>query len=312
MKILITGGAGYIGSVLVPAMLQNGHAVTVLDNFMYHQDSLLGVCYHPHLIVIDGDVRNKAMFKKEISKHDLIIPLAAIVGAPACNRDPELATQINLEQILSLAKLVGRNQRVLFPMTNSGYGVGQNGIYCDETTPLNPISHYGRTKVGAEKILLEQCSAVTFRLSTVFGASPRMRLDLLINDFVYRAYKDRFIVLFESQFKRNFIHIRDISRVFLHAIDHFDSMIGEAYNVGLSQSNLSKLELCEKIKLQVPDFHIFKSDLAEDPDKRDYIVSNEKIEATGWRPSFSLDEGIRELIKVYRFLSVKQYINLLP
>ena len=309
-KVLVTGGAGYIGSVFVPQLLEKRYKVTVLDNFMYKQNSLLDVCYHPGLDIIVGDVRDEEFLKKEITRHDIIVPLAAIVGALACARDKPLAMAVNQAQAENITDWVTDDQMVLFPVTNSGYGIGQKEIYCDETTPLNPLTHYGRTKVAAEKALLDMGNAVTFRLATVFGTAPRMRMDLLVNDFVYRAFNDRFIVLFESHFKRNFIHIRDIASVFLHTIQNYDAMKGEAFNVGLSDANLSKKELCEKIKEHLPDFHIFESEIAEDPDKRDYIVSNEKIERTGWKPSYTIDDGIKELIKFYSFAKVKKFNNL--
>ncbi|MCH8012534.1 MAG: NAD(P)-dependent oxidoreductase [Candidatus Marinimicrobia bacterium] len=308
-KVLVTGGAGYIGSVFVPQLLATGYKVTVLDNFMYKQDSLLDVCYHPNLEIIPGDVRDTDLLKKEIEKHDIIIPLAAIVGARACDRDKSLAKEINQTQVENIAGWVVDEQMVLFPVTNSGYGIGQKGKYCDETTPLNPISHYGRKKVNAEKALLDMGNAVTFRLATVFGTAPRMRMDLLVNDFVYRAYKDRFIVLFESHFKRNYIHIRDIASVFLHAVDNYAAMKGKAYNVGLSDANFSKRELCDKIREHIPDFHIFESEIGKDPDKRNYMVSNKKIEDTGWVPKYNIDDGIRELIKMYQYLKVSNYQN---
>ncbi len=308
-KILVTGGAGFIGSVMVPNLLRKGFTVTVLDNFIFRQNSLMDVCWHPELRIVTGDVRDSVLMKQEISRHDVLIPLAAIVGAPACKRDPELTNQVNLESIRALADLTSTDQFVLFPVTNSGYGIGEGDIHCDETTPLNPISHYGRSKVDAEKYLLDNGNAITFRLATVFGSAPRMRMDLLVNDFVYRAYKDRFIVLFESHFKRNYIHIRDIADVFLHGLEKYDEMKGEPYNVGLSEANLSKLELCENIKKHLPDFHIFESEIAKDPDQRDYIVSNVKIESTGWKPQFSLDDGIKELIQCYSFLSINPYLN---
>ncbi len=310
MKILITGGAGYIGSILAPQLVNAGYIVTVIDNFMYKQTSLLDIIYHPDFHLVNGDIRNRDLLERAVKEHDIIIPLAAIVGAPACDKDKELATQVNLEQIRTIAESASRNQMILFPVTNSGYGIGQKGIYCDETTPLNPISHYGKTKVDAEKLLLDLGSAITFRLATVFGVSARMRMDLLVNDFVYRAYKDRFIVLFESHFKRNYIHIRDVVRVFLHGIKENDRMKGEPYNVGLSDANLPKKEHCEKIKEHLPDFHIFESDIGKDPDQRDYIVRNKKIESTGWTPQYSLDDGIQELIKAYNFLPVNQYANI--
>ena len=309
-KVLVTGGAGYIGSVFVPELLDRGYKVTVLDNFMYKQNSLLDVCHDKNLNILAGDVRNKSLIKSQIETHDIIIPLAAIVGAPSCDKNQVLATQINQEQIEDIVSFSSKDQMIVYPVTNSGYGIGEKNKYCDESSPLNPISHYGRTKVNGEKILLETRNAVTFRLATVFGSSPRMRMDLLVNDFVYRAYKDRFIVLFESHFKRNYIHIKDICSVFMHGIDNYDKLRGECFNVGLSDANLSKMELCEKIKHYVNDFHVFESKIAEDPDKRDYIVSNEKIENSGWNPSFSIEDGIVELIKVYSFLNVNPYNNL--
>jgi len=277
---------------------------------MYKQNSLLDVTYSHNLEIINGDVRNTGVLKKEVKRHDIIIPLAAIVGAPACSRDEALATEVNQTQIENIAKLVNKDQKVLFPVTNSGYGIGQEGKYCDENTPLNPISHYGRTKVDAEKALLDMGNAVTFRLATVFGTSPRMRLDLLVNDFVYRAFSDRAIVLFESHFKRNYIHIRDIANVVLHGIKNYSMLKGNAYNVGLSNANLSKMELCEKIKKHLPDFHILESKIGKDPDKRDYIVSNTKIEDTGWNPKYNIDDGIKELIRAYKFLKINPFNNL--
>jgi nucleoside-diphosphate-sugar epimerase len=309
-KVLVTGGAGYIGSVFVQQLLEEGFKVTVLDNFMYRQNSLLDVCYHPNLDITIADVRDEDILRTKVQSHDIIVPLAAIVGAPSCEKHKSMATAVNQTQIENIANWVSINQIVLYPVTNSGYGIGQKGINCTEETPLNPISHYGRTKVAGEKALLEMGNTVTFRLATVFGAAPRMRMDLLVNDFVYRAYKDRFIVLFESHFKRNYIHIRDITSVFFHAINHYETMKGETYNVGLSDANLSKMELCEKIKGHLTDFHIFESEIAQDQDKRDYIVSNEKIEATEWKPDFTLDDGIRELIKVYSYLNVNPFNNL--
>lgn len=308
-KILVTGGAGYIGSVMVPHLLNEGYMVTVLDNFMYKQNSLLDVCYHPNLNIVVGDVRDRILFKELINSHDVIIPLAALVGAPACEKDKQYATEVNFDQIKILAQTISKNQRILFPVTNSGYGIGEKGIYCDENTPLRPISHYGKTKVDAEKVLLDMGNVITFRLATVFGTAPRMRMDLLVNDFVYRAYKDRAVVLFEAHFKRNYIHIRDIVGVFLHGLNNYDDMKGQPYNVGLSDANLSKKELCDKIKNHIPDFHILESEIGEDPDKRDYIVSNEKIESTGWKPNYSIDMGINELIKAYQFLKINPYMN---
>jgi nucleoside-diphosphate-sugar epimerase len=310
LNVLVTGGAGYLGSILVPALLDRGFAVTVVDNFMYGQDSLSGVCYHPAFSLVRGDVRSMETMKPLFARADVIIPLAALVGAPLCDRDPIAATTTNKDAIVEmLAHLSGR-QRVLLPITNSGYGVGEAGKFCTEETPIRPISLYGRDKVEVERILLDRHpDTISFRLATVFGMSPRMRLDLLVNDFTYRAYFDRFIVLFESHFKRNYIHVRDVARVFLHGIDNFDTMKGGLYNVGLSDANLSKRELCERIQSHLPSFVFIESNIGKDPDKRDYIVSNEKIERTGYRPAFSLDEGIVELIKGFAMIRNTRYSN---
>ena len=310
-KVLVTGGAGYLGSILVPALLDRGFAVTVVDNFMYGQDSLAAVCYRPEFSLVRGDVRSLDTMKLLVKDADVIIPLAALVGAPLCDRDPLAATSTNLKAIVDMLGLLSPSQRVLLPITNSGYGVGEAGKFCTEETPIRPVSLYGRDKVEVERTLLERHpSALSFRLATVFGMSPRMRLDLLVNDFTYRALTDRFIVLFESHFKRNFIHVRDVARVFLHGIDNFDALKGQIYNVGLSDANLSKLELCEKIREYVPSFVIHESNIGKDPDKRDYIVSNEKIERTGFKPAFSLDAGIRELIKGFAMIRNAKYSNI--
>ena len=309
-NVLVTGGAGYIGSVLVPALLDRGFAVTVVDNFMYGQDSLAAVCYRPEFTLVRGDVRSKDTMRPLLKAADIIIPLAALVGAPLCDRRPEEATSTNLHAIADMLAEIGRDQQVLMPVTNSGYGVGEAGKYCTEETPIRPVSRYGRDKVEAERILHERHpSAISFRLATVFGMSPRMRLDLLVNDFTYRACTDRSIVLFESHFKRNFIHVRDVARVFLHGIDRFEAMKGQVYNAGLSDANLSKLELCERIQQHVPSFVIHQSNIGRDPDQRDYIVSNEKLEQTGFAPAFSLDDGIRELIKGFAMIRDSRYSN---
>ena len=310
LQILVTGGAGYLGSVLVPALLRAGHAVCVLDNFMYGTPSLLECCADSNFQVIRGDCRDEATLRRALKTCDVIIPLAAIVGAPACQADPVAARSTNLDAVLLLLRLRSAVQRVIFPTTNSGYGVGEKGAFCTEATPLRPISLYGVTKVEAEAAVLEAGNAVTFRLATVFGMSPRMRLDLLVNDFVYRAVTDRAVTVFEGHAKRNYIHVRDVARAFLHAIENFSQMNGEPYNVGLSDANLSKLELCAAIRKKIPQFVYLEAPVGEDPDKRDYIVSNAKIEATGFKPQFSLDAGIDELIKGYTILRRQQYSNL--
>ena len=308
-KILVTGGAGYIGSMMIPHLLKSGYEVTVFDNFMYNQNSLLDVCYHKKLNIVVEDVRNQNAFKKELKNVDIIIPLAAIVGAPLCDKHKKLASDVNKKQIENLSKWISKDQLILYPVTNSGYGIGQKGVLCTETSPLKPISHYGKTKVQAEKAILGKENSITFRLATVFGSSPRMRTDLLVNDFVYRACYDKYIVLFESHFKRNYIHINDVISVFLHGINNFSVMKGQTYNVGLSSANLSKYELCLKIKEYIDDFRIHESDYAQDKDKRDYIVSNKKIESTNWNPKYSLDDGILELQKLYKYLYINPHKN---
>jgi nucleoside-diphosphate-sugar epimerase len=300
--VLVTGGAGYIGSILVPELLKSGHEVTVLDKFMFEQNSLAHVCADSKLNIVRGDVREKATVAPLIKKADIIIPLAALVGAPLCNRDPETATAVNKEAIFQMMDLSAKSQPVLIPTTNSGYGVGEKNNFCTEETPLRPISLYGRDKVAAEAAVLDRGNAISFRLATVFGMSPRMRLDLLVNDFVYRAVNDKTITLFEGHFRRNFVHIRDVAAVFLFGIGSFERMKNEVYNVGLSEANLSKQALCERIKKHIPEFDIQESADGKDPDKRDYIVSNEKIEKIGFKTTHSLDDGIRELMKGYAMI----------
>ena len=309
-KVLITGAAGYIGSILTPELLKKGHEVVAIDNFFYDQMSLLDVCNDKNLKIIRGDARNRELISEHIKGAEFIIPLACIVGAPACDRDPLAAKSVNLDAIKMILELREENQKIIYPNTNSGYGVGQQGVHCDENTPLKPISLYGRLKVEAEKALLEAGGSITLRLATVFGVSPRMRLDLLVNDFVYRAVTDRFAVLFEPHFKRNYIHVRDVAAAFIHAMENFDNMKNQSYNVGLSDADMSKMELCQEIKKQLPDFHFFEAKIGEDPDKRDYIVSNEKIEKTGFKPKISLQEGIEELIKGYQIIRRNHFSNL--
>jgi nucleoside-diphosphate-sugar epimerase len=309
MRIFVTGGAGYIGSVLVPTLLAQGHTVTVLDSFVFRQNSLADCCASDRFDVSRGDSRDERTLTKALAGADVIIPLAALVGAPLCDRDTVAARSVNLDAIRLLCRLAGREQRILFPTTNSGYGIGEKDKPCTEESPLTPLSLYGVTKVEAERAVLERGNGITFRLATVFGMSPRMRIDLLVNDFVYRAVTDRAVIIFEGHFKRNFIHIRDVARAFLHAMDHFDAMKNQAYNVGLSDANLSKLELCAEIKKQVPGFVFIEAPIGEDADKRDYVVSNAKIERTGFKPAHSLAAGIRELIKGYTILRNNQYSN---
>jgi nucleoside-diphosphate-sugar epimerase len=308
-SILLTGGAGYLGSTLAPALLKEGHRVTVLDNFMFNQASLNQLCADPNFEVRRGDARDPEVLKPLLRDVDIIIPLAALVGAPLCNNDKIGAETLNRDAVLTVIKLASREQRIMMPVTNSGYGIGESGKFCTEETPLRPITLYGRTKVEAEKAVLDRGNSISFRLATVFGMSPRMRIDLLVNDFVYRAVNDRAVVLFEAHFKRNYIHVRDVARAFLHGICNFETMRDQPYNVGLSEANLSKKELCERIQAHLPKFVFLEAPVGEDPDKRDYIVSNERIERTGYLPAFSLDDGIRELIKGYRMIRNSVYGN---
>ncbi|MBL0059851.1 MAG: NAD-dependent epimerase/dehydratase [Elusimicrobia bacterium] len=308
-RILVTGGAGYLGSVLVRYLLEHGYAVTVLDNFMFGQMSLLDVCHDERLRVVRGDARHEPTVRELLQEVDAVIPLAALVGAPLCDRDPVAAETTNAGAVELLCRLTSKEQRILLPVTNSGYGIGEKGKPCTEESPLRPISLYGRTKVKAEAAVLNRGNAVSFRLATVFGVSPRMRLDLLVNDFVYRAFRDRALIVFESHFKRNYIHIHDVARVFLHGLENFDRMKGNVYNVGLEEANLSKWELCQTIQKHIPGFVFMEAPIGEDPDKRDYIVSNEKLLATGFRTSKTLDDGIRELIKSFAILRETRFSN---
>ena len=309
MNILITGGAGYLGSVMTPHLLSKGHQVTVLDNFMFRQNSLADCCHYEGFQVVRGDCRDQATVKPLLKKADIIIPLAALVGAPLCNDDKEAAESVNHGAVKTLCKLSSPDQKIIMPITNSGYGVGEEGKFCTEETPLRPITLYGKTKVAAEEAVLSRDNSVSFRLATVFGMAPRMRLDLLVNDFVYRAVNDRALLIFEGHFKRNYIHVRDIARVFEHAINNFESMKGQPYNAGLEEANLSKLELCTKIKEHLPKFVFVEAEVGEDPDKRDYIVSNQRLLNTGFETEWDLDRGIQELIKGYTIIRNTIYSN---
>ena len=310
LNILVTGVAGYLGSILVPELLCAGYNVTVLDNFMYKQHSLGHVCSNPGFEVVNGDVRIESTVDALLKKADIVIPLAAYVGAPLCARDPVGATTVNHDAILMMLSKLSKDQIVLMPTTNSAYGSGGDNNFCNEESPLRPISQYAIEKVEVEKALMSHPNTISFRLATVFGMSPRMRIDLLVNDFVYRSVHDRFVVLFESGFKRNYIHVRDVTRAFLHAISNYDKMKNQIYNVGLSDANISKNELCHAIQQRIPDLVFLDAPIGKDPDQRNYVVSNAKIEATGFKPAYSLDAGICELIKGYTMIRNTIYGNI--
>jgi nucleoside-diphosphate-sugar epimerase len=301
-RVLITGGAGYLGSILCEHLLDAGYHVTVIDSLVFQQRSLYHLCARPGFHFVRGDARDSELVARELAHADVVIPLAAVVGAPACDRDPWLAQAVNVEAIKTLQRHRSDQQLVVVPITNSGYGTKSGETLCDENTPLEPISLYGRTKVEAERFLLDTPNVISLRLATVFGMSPRMRIDLLVNHFVYAAVTDGYIVLFEEHFKRNYVHIRDVGDAFVHAIENSESMVGRPFNLGLDDANLSKKELSEVIKRHVPSFVVMTSQLRADPDKRNYIVSNARLREAGFAARRSLDDGVRELLEGYAML----------
>lgn len=309
MEVLVTGGAGYLGSILCEHLLDAGYSVTAVDNLTYQQGSLFHLCSNPRFEFVRGDARDEELMRRLVKKADAVIPLAAVVGAPACDQDPWLARSVNLEAVRLVNRLRSPDQLVVFPNTNSGYGTKSGGAVCTEDTPLEPISLYGRTKAQAEAEVLDSPNAMTLRLATVFGISPRMRLDLLVNHFVHEAVTNGYIVIFEKDFKRNYVHIRDVADCFVYCIEHADQMVGRTFNVGLDGANLSKEELARKIKEYVPNFHIYFSEIGSDPDKRNYIVSNQRLREAGFEAQRSLDSGIMELIKGYRMMGRAPFAN---
>jgi nucleoside-diphosphate-sugar epimerase len=300
--VLVTGASGYIGSILCEHLLEAGHHVHAIDNLMYGQQSLMHLCARPKFEFTRGDARDESLIKNSLKKADVIIPLAAVVGAGACDRDPWLSEQVNLDAIRLINRLRSPQQLVILPNTNSGYGTKSGEAHCTEESPLEPITLYGRTKVQAELEMLGSPRAITLRLATVFGISPRMRLDLLVNHFVYAAVTDGYICIFEKDFKRNYVHVRDVADCFLYCMEHSEKMIGRPFNVGLDSANLSKEELALLVKEYVPRFYIHFAEVGSDPDKRNYIVSNQRLREAGFEAKRSLDTGIRELIKGYALL----------
>jgi nucleoside-diphosphate-sugar epimerase len=308
-NVLVTGGAGYIGSILTENLLELGFNVTVLDNFMYKQASLNHLCHNPRFNVVNGDIRNLAHVQPLLKDADVIIPLAALVGAPLCNKDVVGANTTNKEAVFMMLDKISKEQRIIMPTTNSAYGSGDENNFCTEESPLNPISKYAIDKVAVEEVLMQRENSISYRLATVFGMSPRMRTDLLVNDLTYRAVNDGYVIIFEGHFKRNYVHVRDVCDAFIHAIYNFDAMKSQIYNVGLSSANVSKLELCEIIKKHVPGFTIVEGEIKKDPDQRNYIVSNAKLEATGFEMMHDLDSGVEELLKGYRMIKNNIYGN---
>ena len=309
MKVLITGGAGYIGSILTEHLLARGDQVHAIDSLDHGDHSLFQFCANKNYQFTKGDARDKSLMQRAVKDADVIVPLAAMVGAPVCAKDPERAKAVNFDAVVDLARMRSPSQLVIYPNTNSGYGIGEGDVHCTEDSPLKPISVYGRTKCDAELALLDQPNVITFRLATVFGASPRMRIDLLVNHFTYSAVTDGYLVVFEAHFKRNYIHIRDVADCMIYGVENSKRMMGRPYNLGLDDANLSKRELCEKIKQHVPRFFVHYAEIGEDPDKRDYIVSNQRLREAGFEARRGLDDGIEELMKAYRTLPMARYRN---
>lgn len=308
-NILVTGGCGYIGTTLIPKLVEQKFNVTVLDNFLFNQQVFSQLYKFSNFDIIKGDVRDESVVKRVVKKNDVIIPLAALVGAPMCDQDPFSAQTVNSDAIGLLSKIISNDQIIIMPVSNSGYGIGEKNKECDETSELKPISLYGKSKVEAENYIMQRKNSISLRLATVFGMSERMRIDLLVNNFVYKALTDRSILIFEGHFKRNFIHIQDVTDAMIFCLDNFDKMKDNIFNVGLDSANVSKIELANLIKKFIPNFSIIESEIGKDPDKRDYVVSNKKIMNKGFIPQYDLEFGIKELIKGLKFLSKSSASN---
>ena len=300
--VLVTGGAGYVGAILSEHLLAAGHTVTVIDNLRSGGGSLWHLCAHQRFDFVNGDVRDAPLMRALVARVDAIVPLAAVVGAPACDREPDLAQALNLEAIRLLNRVRRSGQLVIFPTANSGYGTQKTNTPCDENTPLEPISLYARTKMQAEAELLASGHVISLRLATAFGMSPRMRTDLLVNHFVHEAVTAGHLTIFEKDFTRNYVHVRDIADCVLHCLEHAGRMMGRPYNVGLDDANLSKEALALKIKAHVPEFCVQFAPIGRDPDQRNYIVSNARMRQEGFEARRGLDDGIEELIKGYRMM----------
>lgn len=306
-NVLITGGAGYIGSLLSDTLVNLNYNVTVVDNMYFKKNTIGHLVIKKNFKFILDDARNKELINKLLKKIDIIIPLACLVGAPLCDKYPIEAKEVNQDAIVHIIKSKSKDQIILYPNTNSGYGTTEKDVECDENMPLNPISIYGKTKCVVENELMQMENVASFRLATVFGSSFRNRVDLLVNFFVYNALFGEKLILFEPEFRRNYIHVRDIVNTFLFSMDNFEFVKNNIFNVGLSSANLTKIGLCKKIKEHIPEFDYEISHEGSDPDKRDYFVSNKKIEALGWKPKVNLDDGIKELTQVYKLIKKEDF-----
>ena len=304
-NILITGAAGYIGTMLCTELVSKGYSVTAVDKLKYDKNSLCHLFFNKNFKFIKEDVTKLNVMKKIIKGMDFIIPLAGLVGAPLCEKKKKEAVAINVKAIELIVKLAKKDQKIIYPTSNSGYGIGQKSKFCDENSPLNPISLYGRTKAQAEKIVMQHSNFVAFRLATIFGYSYRMRTDLIVNNFVEKAVKTKRLDIFEPKFRRNFVHIKDVVKAFIFAIENFKKVRNNIFNLGLSSANITKIQLAQKIKKNLKNTKIVVNKFKSDPDKRDYFVSNKKIEKAGFKAKITLEEGIKELSNIFSNCDIK-------